>query len=465
MSYPRPDRPRRRQRPVDQLGIQRAASPPWVSGCRSTSTSVTNATITDHSERDRGRGAGPPHQVSTVNGTSTLQFGEAGKPLTVALPTGRDAVGADHRRGHRRRFSRRPVRYHGLQRHPVRRVRFRASRYPAPPCWCPARRLIPLSHNGIWESELLGRSGCAWARLASSARRRWPLPRGAGEPEPHLTVPEPIAVTPTVWVRARQGSQPGRPYRAPGAALPSATPPTRSTYWARSYAAADGDPAPRGPRHRASHSTRPRPPSREVARPQRCCGPASDAEFLGTRAPDDGGDRPGRRAPGSPARRRPRPAEAGAAIPRHRHRHAVDLDWDDVIDRTAPFRPAEATRPRRVEVARRSWGPIAAADATRNRDPGDLPALRPRPGNRGGGPVRADRRRHHRRRAARRRPDPRQSVPVRADRIALRPAGAADQPRRGVRRRRYSTGRSPEEPITHGYNGSRRNRRMDTRSP
>ncbi len=54
-------------------------------------------------------------------------------------------------------------------------------------------------------SELLGRPGCAESPTACGARRRWRCRRGAGEPQPHTDRSRADAVTPTVWVRARQG--------------------------------------------------------------------------------------------------------------------------------------------------------------------------------------------------------------------------------------------------------------------
>ena len=167
---------------------------------------VTNATITITPSATAVGAQIRRIQVSTVNGTSTLRFDEAGKPLTAALPYGETpwvritAVATDDG------SARRPVRHHRLQRHPVRRIRFRAPvtlrhtvLVPGPP---------PDSVVAQWDlgSELLGRSGCAESpdgvRCAAAMALSPEEPVNLGRT---LTVPEPIALTPTVWVRARQG--------------------------------------------------------------------------------------------------------------------------------------------------------------------------------------------------------------------------------------------------------------------
>ena len=71
-------------------------------------------------------------EVATANGTTTLRFDEAGKPITAALPYGETPWVRITAIGHRRRFGRGAVRDHRLVDHPVRRVRIRAPGRPAP---------------------------------------------------------------------------------------------------------------------------------------------------------------------------------------------------------------------------------------------------------------------------------------------------------------------------------------------
>ena len=135
---------------------------------------VTNATITITPSATAVGAQVRRIEVSTVNGTSTLRFDEAGKPLTVALPVRRDAVGADHRRGHRRRLARGAVRHHRFRRHPVRRERLRPSGQPAP------HRRGPRPATGFGCRAMgsgiraAGPAGLrAKAPTGSGARRRW----------------------------------------------------------------------------------------------------------------------------------------------------------------------------------------------------------------------------------------------------------------------------------------------------
>ncbi|PRC48163.1 hypothetical protein C6A85_81245, partial [Mycobacterium sp. ITM-2017-0098] len=145
-------------------------------------------------------------EVSTVNGTSTVRFDEPGKPLTVALPFGEapwvriTATGTDDGS---------PGVQFGITdisltqydangfAHPVN-LRHTVA-VPGPP---------PDSVVAQWDlgSDLLGRAGCA----ASPAGTRCSAAMALASEEPvnlsrTLTVPAPTPVTPTVWVRARQG--------------------------------------------------------------------------------------------------------------------------------------------------------------------------------------------------------------------------------------------------------------------
>ena len=190
---------------------------------------VTNATITVTPSATAVGAQVRRIEISTVNGTSTLRFDEAGKPITAALPYGETpwvritAVGTDDGS---------PGVQFGI-------IDFTVTQYDASGFAQPIELRHTVSVPGPppnsavtqWDlgSELLGRSGCAdgpdgvhcAAAMALSPEEPVNLSRT-------LTVPEPTSVTPTVWVRPRQGpnladliSQPGttradgrrRPYR------------------------------------------------------------------------------------------------------------------------------------------------------------------------------------------------------------------------------------------------------------
>ncbi|WP_395312230.1 alpha-(1-_3)-arabinofuranosyltransferase family protein [Mycobacterium sp. AMU20-3851] len=145
-------------------------------------------------------------EVSTVNGTTTLRFEEPGKPLTAALPFGETpwmritAVGTDDGS---------PGVQFGITDLSV--TQYDASGFAHPVA---LRRTVdvpgPAAGSAVaqWDlgSDLLGRPGCAEApdgvrcaaTLALSPEEQVNMSRT-------LTVPEAMEVTPTVWVRARQG--------------------------------------------------------------------------------------------------------------------------------------------------------------------------------------------------------------------------------------------------------------------
>ena len=146
---------------------------------------VTNATITITPSATAVGAQVRRIEVSTVNGTSTLRFDEAGKPLTAALPYGETpwvritAVGTDDGS---------PGVQFGITDFTVTQYDASGFAHPsscATPSWCPARHRIPLSRNGIWVRS------CSAGRAAPRARRRalcggdGVVAGGAGEPEPH----------------------------------------------------------------------------------------------------------------------------------------------------------------------------------------------------------------------------------------------------------------------------------------
>ncbi|WP_157011907.1 discoidin domain-containing protein, partial [Mycobacterium celatum] len=145
-------------------------------------------------------------QIETVNGTTTLRFDEAGKPLSAALPYGETpwlritAIGTDNgSAGVQFGITDLSITQYDASgfAHPID-LRHTV-RVPAPP---------PNSAVAGWDlgSELLGRPGCARGprdmRCAASMALTPETPATFSRT---LNVPGPVSVTPTVWVRARQG--------------------------------------------------------------------------------------------------------------------------------------------------------------------------------------------------------------------------------------------------------------------
>ncbi len=340
---------------------------------------VTNATITITPSATAVGAQIRRMEVSTVNGTSTLRFDEAGKPLTAAIPYGETpwlritAVATDDGSPGVQfgitDFTITQYDANGFA-HPVN-LRHTVL-VPGPP---------PNSAVAQWDlgSELSGRPGCAEspngircaAAMALSPEEPVNLSRT-------LTVPERTAVTPTIWVRARQGpnladliSEPGTT-RASGDADPI-------DVLGSAYAAADGDPdtawtAPQGVvQQKTAPTLMLKLPARSEVAGLRVAPSSSELPAHPTLVAVDLGDGPQvRRLSGDGA-------QTVVLKPRVTDTVKVSiLDWDDVIDRTAlgfdqlkPPGLAEVTAldPRGV--------PIAAADAAHNRDrPINLPCGR-----------------------------------------------------------------------------------------
>ena len=231
----------------------------------------------------------------------------------------------------------------------------------------------PNSVVAQWDlgSELLGRSGCAdspdgvrcAAVMALSPEEPVNLSRT-------VTVPEPTAVTPTVWVRARQGphladliSQPGTT-RASGDADPI-------DVQGSVYAATDGDPrtAWTAPQRVVQHKTPPnvtlKLPARSEVAALRVTPSSSELPAHPTLVAIDLGDGP---------QARPLDADGGAQTlelkPRVTDTVTLSiLDWDDVIDRTAlGFDQLKPPGLAEVVALDGRGAPIAAADAAHNRE-------------------------------------------------------------------------------------------------
>ncbi len=308
-------------------------------------------------------------QISTVNGTTTLRFDQAGEPLIAALPYGETpwvritASGTDDGSA--------GVQF-GITDLSV--TQYDASGF-AHPVDLRHTALVPAPPAGAqvaqWDlgAGLPGRTGCAAAsdtvRCAASMMLE---PEEPATFSRTLNVPRPMSVTPTVWVRPRQGphlvdliAEPGTT-RAHGDAdvldvLGSA------------YAAADGDPrtswtaSQRVVAHRS-------PPTLTLTLPRPV--EVTGLRFAASRSP-------------LPARPRlvavdlgsgPQVRELGESD-EHRVRlqpQVTDtvtislLDWQDVIDRTAiGFDQLKPPGLAEVAVLGADGRPVSPADASRNR--------------------------------------------------------------------------------------------------
>ena len=134
---------------------------------------VTNATITITPSATAVGAQVRRMEISTVNGTSTLRFDEAGKPLTAALPYGETpwvritAVGTDDGS---------PGVQFGITDFTV--TQYDASGFAHPielrhTVRCPVRHRTPLSHSGIWARSCSAARAAPRDPTACTVRRRW----------------------------------------------------------------------------------------------------------------------------------------------------------------------------------------------------------------------------------------------------------------------------------------------------
>ncbi len=310
-------------------------------------------------------------QILTVNGTTTLRFDEAGKPLTAALPYGETpwvriiAIGTDDGSS--------GVQF-GITDLSV--TQYDASGY-AHPITLRHTALVPgplpASTVSQWDlgSELLGRPGCAdgpdTVRCAASMALG---PEEQANLSRTLTVPQPVAVTPMVWVRARQGPKLAELIAEPGTVRARGDADVVDVQGS-AYAAADGDPrtAWTAPQHVVQHKT---PPTLTLTLPEpsevtglRLTPAGSTLPAHPTTVAVDLGDGPqvGKLRPG-----------AGAATTVPLKPRVTDtvrlslLDWADVIDRTAlGFDQLKPPGLAEVAVLGADGHPVASADTAGNR--------------------------------------------------------------------------------------------------
>ncbi len=308
-------------------------------------------------------------EVSTATGTSTLRFDRAGKALSAALPIGETpwvrftAVATDDGS---------PGVQFGITDFTI--TQYDASGFAQP---ISLRHTVdvppppPGSTVAQWDlgSELLGRPGCAdgpdgvrcAATMALSPEEPVNLSRT-------LSVPEAMPVTPTVWVRARQGPNLADLIAQPGTARTLGDADVIDVLGS-AYAAGEGDPrtswtAPQNiVQHRAAANlTLKLPQPTEVAALRLTPSP-SELPAHPTMVAIDLGDGP-----------QARPLEANGPQTVQLKPRVTDtvkisiLDWNDVIDRTAlGFDQVKPPGLAEVTALDGRGAPIAAPDAARNR--------------------------------------------------------------------------------------------------
>ena len=309
-------------------------------------------------------------QVSTADGTTTVSFDQSGKPLTVALPYGETpwvritAVGTDDgSSGVQFGITDLSVTQYDASgfAHPIE-LRHTVV-VPAPPAGIPV---------AAWDlgSELLGRDACAdspdgvhcAASMSVAAEEPVTLSRT-------LTVPTAMDVTPTVWVRARQGPRLADLIAQPGTARSQGNADLIDVQGS-AYAATDGDPrtawtAPQGvAQHQASPTITVRLPRPAEVAAVRLTPSSSPLPTHPTLVAVDLGDGPQVRSLGTGDG-----PQTLALHPRVTDTVKVSLlAWQDVIDRTAlGFDQLKPPGLAEVTALDKAGAAIAAADAAANR--------------------------------------------------------------------------------------------------
>ncbi|MCA2348535.1 DUF3367 domain-containing protein, partial [Mycobacterium intracellulare] len=309
--------------------------------------------------------------IETATGSTTLRFDEPGKPLAAALPYGETpwvritAAGTDDGSAGVQfgitdltitQYDASGFAHQVDLRHTVR--------VPGPPPGAPIAG---------WDlgSELLGRPGCAPApdtvRCAPSMALTPEEPVNFSRT---LTVPAPVLVTPTVWVRPRQGPKLAALIAEPNATVAQGDSDAVDVLGS-AYAGTDGDPATAwtAPQRVVQHKTPPtltlrlpRPtevtglrlvPSRAAlpVRPTMVAVNLGDGPQVAAVKADSGG------------------AQTLALKPRVTDTVTLSLlDWDDVIDRNAlGFDQLKPPGLAEVAALGADGNAIAPADAARNR--------------------------------------------------------------------------------------------------
>ncbi len=308
-------------------------------------------------------------EVETATGTTTLRFDEAGKPISGALPYGETpwvritAIGTDDGSpGVQFAITDLSITQYDARgfAHPIN-IRHTAL-VPAPP---------PNAAVAQWDlgSDPLGRPGCATGltnvQCAPSMALATETPATFSRT---LSVPQPMSVLPTIWVRARSG-----PKLADLVAEPDTTQAHGDSdlvdVLGAASAATDGDPATAwtAPQRVVQHKT---PPTLTLTLPQptevtglRVTPSASPVPAHPTMVAVDLGNGPQLRALKTSG-----PQDL-PLTPRMTDTVTVSLlDWKDVIDRTAlGFDQLKPPGLAEIAALGTDGRPIAAANAARNR--------------------------------------------------------------------------------------------------
>src|SRR3984957_19891072 len=308
-------------------------------------------------------------EVETSTGTTTLRFDEAGKPISGALPYGETpwvrvtAIGTDDGSpGVQFAITDLSITQYDARgfAHPIN-IRHTAL-VPAPP---------PNAAVAQWDlgSDPLGRPGCATSlttvQCAPSMALATETPATFSRT---LSVPQPVSVLPTVWVRAPSGPRPAHLGRPPDTTRAHGDSDLVDVLGAAS-AATDGDPATAwtAPQRVVQHKT---PPTLTITLPQptevtglRVAPSTSPVPAHPTMVAVDLGDGPQVRALKTSG-----PQDLPLQ-PRTTDTITVSLlDWKDVIDRTAlGFDQLKPPGLAEIAALGTDGRPIAAADGARNR--------------------------------------------------------------------------------------------------
>ncbi|TFV57114.1 DUF3367 domain-containing protein [Mycobacterium sp. PS03-16] len=330
---------------------------------------VTNATLTVTPSATAVGAQVRRIEVATVNGTSTLRFDEPGKPLTVPLPYGETpwvritATGTDDgSAGVQFGITDLSVTQYDANGFATPISLRHTVAVPGPPAGSAVAK---------WDlgSELLGRLGCVDSPDGVKCAAAMALaPEEPVNLSRTLTVPEPTSVTPTVWVRSRQGPALADLIRAPGTTRVAGDADIIDVLGS-AYAAGDGDPdtAWTAPQRAVQPRTSPTltltlPAEREVAAvrvtPSRTEPPAHPTMV----AVDLGNGPQVRRLSGGGA-------QTLALAPHRTDTVRISLlDWNDVIDRTSlGFDQLKPPGVAEVTALDGRGAPIGAPDAARNR--------------------------------------------------------------------------------------------------
>ncbi|MGB6208837.1 alpha-(1-_3)-arabinofuranosyltransferase domain-containing protein, partial [Mycobacterium sp.] len=306
-------------------------------------------------------------EVATATGTTTLRYDEAGKPLTAALPYGETpwvritAIGTDDgSAGVQFAITDLSITQYDASgfAHPID-LRHTVS-VPGPP---------PDTAVARWDlgSEFLGRAGCAEGPTAVQCAASMALvPETPVTFSRTLTVPQPVSVLPTLWVRARPSPKLADLIAEPDTVRARGDADLVDVLGS-AYAATDGDPATAwtAPQRVVQHKT-PATLTLTLPRPTEVAGlrlvpSRSSVPAHPTTVAVDLGDGP-----------QVRELTAQETLPlKSRVTDMVTLsllDWDDVIDRTAlGFDQLKPPGLAEISVLSADGRPIGAANAARNR--------------------------------------------------------------------------------------------------